>query len=178
MDPFKIISEYYEEDSPSYEILVNHSRSVAQKALEIAEMHPEMNLDKNFIYEAAILHDLGVFATAAPEIHCFGKHPYICHGSIGSEILIHKGYVKHALVCERHTGTGLSLDEIIKNALPIPARNMIPETPEEKLICFADKFYSKTKLGKEKSIDKIRMSLAKHGNESVRRFDEWCQFFL
>ena len=178
MDPFKIISEYYEEGSLLYDILVTHSNSVAQKALEIAEMHPEMNLDKNFIHEAAMLHDVGIFGTLAPEIHCFGELPYICHGSIGSEILMKKGYKKYALVCERHTGTGMSLIEILRNNHPIPHRNMIPESPEEKLICFADKFYSKTKSDKEKSIDKIRTGLAKHGTDSVKRFDEWCKLFL
>ena len=177
MDPFKIINEYYDEGTPLYSILVTHSRAVAQKALEIAAMHPEMNLDKDFIYEAAILHDLGIFATDAPEIYCFGKQPYICHGSIGSEILREKGYEKHAWVCERHTGAGISLTEIIKNAYPLPHRNMIPETIEEKLICFADKFYSKSHIDKEKSIEKIRKGLAKHGNEQVKRFDEWCRMF-
>ena len=178
MNPLEIINEYYEEGTPLYDILVTHSNSVAQKALKIAKSHPEMNLDEDFIYEAAMLHDLGIFATNAPEIHCFGELPYICHGNIGSQILMRKGYTKHALVCERHTGTGISLIEIIKNNLPIPPRDMIPETLEEKLICFADKFYSKSKLDKEKSIDKIRTGLAKHGNESVERFDEWCKFFL
>ncbi|MCL2651034.1 MAG: HDIG domain-containing protein [Candidatus Azobacteroides sp.] len=178
MDPFKIINEYYKEGTPLYDILVTHSQSVAQKALEIAEKHPEMNLDKNFIYEAAMLHDIGIFDTDAPDIYSFGHFPYICHGSIGSEILMKKGYKKHAMVCERHTGTGISLVEIIKNAYPIPPRNMIPETMEEKLICFADKFFSKTKLDKEKSIEKIRTGLAKHGNESVKRFNEWLKLFL
>ena len=178
MNPLGIIKEYYEEGTPLYDILVTHSHSVAQKALAIAEMHPEMNLDKNFIYEAAMLHDLGIFATDAPEIYCFGELPYICHGSIGSEILMREGYPKHALVCERHTGTGLSIAEIIKKNYPIPPRNMVPETQEEKLICFADKFYSKTHLDREKSIEKIRKGLAKHGNESVRRFDQWRKIFL
>ena len=178
MDPFDIISEYYEEGTPLYDILVTHSQLVSQKALEIAEMHPEMNLDKAFIFEASMLHDLGVFKTDAPKIYCLGDLPYICHGSVGSEILMKKGYEKHALVCERHTGTGLSLADILKNSYPIPPRNMIPETLEEKLICFADKFYSKTKLNKEKSIDKVRIGLSKHGNDSVRRFDEWCKLFL
>ena len=178
MNPFEIINEYYKEGTPLYNILVTHSRSVAQKALKIAEMHPEMSLDKDFIYEAAMLHDLGIFKTNAPEIYCFGEFPYICHGVIGSEILMKKGYKKHALVCERHTGTGISLVEIIKNDYPIPPRNMIPESMEEKLICFADKFYSKTHLDKEKSIEKIRMKLAKHGNKTAGRFDEWCKIFL
>ena len=178
MNPFEIINEYYEENTPLYDILVAHSRLVAQKALNIAEMHPEMHLNKEFIYEAAMLHDLGIFKTNAPEIHCFGELPYICHGSVGSEILMKKGYEKHALVCERHTGTGLSATEIIKNNYPIPPREMIPETMEEILVCFADKFFSKTKMEKEKTVEKIRRGLVKHGEDSVKRFDDWHKLFL
>ena len=178
MNPFDIIEEFYEKGSLQYDILVTHSNSVAQKALDILAMHPEMNLNKDFVYEAAMLHDMGVFRTNAPKIQCFGELPYICHGSVGSEILMKKGYKEHALVCERHTGTGMSIIEIIRNNYPIPPRNMIPETMEEKLICFADKFYSKTKLDHEKPIEKIRAGLAKHGSESVDRFDEWCKLFL
>jgi len=178
MDPFDIIKEYYDENTELYKILIDHSNAVAQKALSIAEQHPEMDLDKEFVYEAAMLHDIGIFQTSAEGIHCFGEFPYICHGSIGSEMLMRKGLTKHALVCERHTGTGIELIEIIKNNYPIPPRNMVPETMEEILICFADKFYSKSKNNEEKSIEKIRRGLEKHGSKSVKRFDDWCKLFL
>ena len=59
-----------------------------------------------------------------------------------------------------------------------PRRDFTPETMEEQLICFADKFYSKTKLDKEKPIEKVRKSLAKYGEETVERFDNWCKLFL
>jgi uncharacterized protein len=55
---------------------------------------------------------------------------------------------------------------------------MQPVSLEEKIICFADKFYSKSSLGKEKSLQKIRQSLLKHGREQVEKFDEWCELFL
>lgn len=89
-----------------------------------------------------------------------------------------EGYPRHALVCERHTGMGLSLAIIIERNLPIPHRDMQPVSMEEQLICFADKFFSKTKLDKEKPVDKIRQSLEKYGEEGVLRFDGWCKLFL
>ncbi len=178
MNPLNIIQKYYKPNTPIYNILISHSKLVSEKALQIADMHPEMKLDKDFIYEAAMLHDIGMFQTDAPEIYCFGDKPYICHGSIGSEILMREGYPRHALVCERHTGTGISLQEIITANYPIPLRNMIPVSLEEKIICFADKFYSKTKGIQEKPIEKIRKGLAKHGETSLARFDEWNKLFL
>ena len=89
-----------------------------------------------------------------------------------------EGYPRHARVCERHTGCGITLAMIEAQNLPLPHRDFTPETMEEQLICFADKFYSKTKLDKEKPIEKVRKSLVKYGEETVERFDNWCKLFL
>ena len=178
MDPIKIIEKYYPVESDAYRILVDHSRSVANKALAIARMHPEMHLDIPFIEEAAMLHDIGIFHCNAPSIDCHGKADYICHGYLGAELMRAEGYPRHALVCERHTGTGLSMEMIELMKWPIPHRDMLPVSLEEQLICFADKFYSKTKLGKEKSIDKIRISLSRYGSDTAARFAAWCKLFL
>jgi len=178
MVPVEIIKKYYPEDSELYKILLDHSFAVADKALFIARMHHELDLDNSFIYEAAMLHDIGIFKTNAPDVYCYGEFPYICHGYLGSDMLVEEGFPRHALVCERHTGTGLSLDTIIKNNLPVPKRSMLPESMEEQLICFADKFFSKTRIDKEKPVDKIRKSLSKYGDNSVKRFDKWCKLFL
>ena len=178
MIPVEIIKKYYQEGTELYETLLEHSFFVTDKALYIAHLHPELNLDIKFIYEAAMLHDIGIFLTYAEDVHCFGEYPYICHGYLGSELLKKEGLPRHALVCERHTGTGLSLEIIIRNNLPVPKRNMLPETMEEQLICFTDKFFSKKHPKNEKSIDKIRKGLSKHGEDSVMKFDNWCKLFL
>lgn len=178
MKPLDIIEKYYPKDSEVYRILVTHSRHVADKALVLARSHPEMNLDLDFIEEAAMLHDIGVFLCNAPDIGCHGQSPYICHGYLGADLMRKEGYPRHALVCERHTGTGLSLKMIEERNLPLPRRDMRPVSLEEQIICFADKFYSKTKLDKEKSPEKIKQSLMKYGYETVERFDNWCKLFL
>lgn len=178
MIPIDLLKKYYPEGSEVYHIMESHARSVTQKALELAAKHPEYNMDLTFIEEAAMLHDIGCFLTNAPAIHCFGTNPYICHGYLGSEILRNEGLPRHALVAERHTGSGLSFNHIIKKELPLPARDMCPVSLEEKLICFADKFYSKTKLDKEKSLNKVIESMHKHGSGSVKRFEDMCALFL
>lgn len=178
MKPLELIEKYYTKDADAYNILVTHSRSVADKALGIARSHPEMKLDLQFIEEAALLHDIGVFQCNAPSIECYGESDYVCHGYLGADLLREEGYPRHALVSERHTGTGLSLDMIRDQNLPLPHRDMLPVSLEEQLICFADKFYSKTNLDKEKSIEKIRKGLAKYGEDTVNRFDTWLKLFL
>ena len=178
MDALAIINKYYPEDNELKHILLTHSRAVADKALWIADRHPELNLDRAFLEEAAMLHDIGVFLTDAPGIHCQGTHPYICHGYLGSELLQKEGYPRHALVCERHTGAGLSLKSILERELPVPHREMLPVSLEEQVICFADKFFSKTRLDEEKSMERALMSLAKFGEEGLLRFNGWCERFL
>ena len=178
MNPVKIINKYYEEGSRLHHRLLSHGVSVAKKALDIARMHPEWHLDTDFIYEAAMLHDIGILYTNAADIDCFGEEPYICHGYLGNILLQQEGFPKHGLVCERHTGMGLDVKYIIECNLPIPHRDMMPISIEEQIICFADKFFSKTKLDNEKSVDKIRKSISKHGAAQVERFDHYCRLFL
>lgn len=178
MNPLDIISNYYNPSSEAYRILVTHCRSVAAKALALAAIHPELNIDVRFVEEAAMLHDIGVFLCDAPDIDCHGEYPYICHGYLGADLLRKEGLERHALVCERHTGAGLSLSMIEKGGLPLPHRDMLPVSIEEQLICFADKFYSKTKLDIEKPMKKIKKSLLKYGTETEERFDGWCKLFL
>ena len=177
MDAIEIIKKYYEESSPLYNILLTHSESVAQKALDILKLHPEWNLNSDFVYESAILHDIGIYLTSAPSIYCYGKYPYICHGYLGANLLRDEGYPRHALVCERHTGAGLSLEMIERLDLPVPRRDMRPQSMEEQLICYADKFFSKTNLNNEKSIERILKSMAKYDVESVAQFNKWHQLF-
>lgn len=178
MNPLEVIDKYYPEANELKHILLSHSRSVADKALQIARRHPELSLDTDFLYEGAMLHDIGIFQTDAPDIFCLGDKPYICHGYLGADLMRAEGYLRHALVCERHTGAGLTLKWILEQNLPVPHREMVPVSLEEQVICFADKFYSKTKLDKEKSVEKARKSLEKHGEDGLARFDRWCELFL
>ena len=178
MNALAIINKYYSEENELKHILLTHSRSVADKALQIAVKHPELHLDTGFLEEAALLHDIGIFMTDASGIQCFGTHPYICHGYLGSELLMKEGYPRHALVCERHTGAGMSLQSIIEQDLPIPHRDMVPVSMEEQVICFADKFFSKTHLDREKSVEKALKSISRYGEDRVIRFKHWCECFL
>lgn len=177
MDYQRIIDKYYPEENELKHILVVHSRKVADKALEIVDKHPELCADRQFVEEAAMLHDIGIFMTDANGIQCFGDKPYICHGTIGADLMRAEGFPLHALVCERHTGAGLSLADIEKQNLPIPHRDLLPISIEEQIVCYADKFFSKTKLEKEKSIEAALRSVAKFGEESAMRFSKWIEIF-
>lgn len=177
MDYMSIINKYYPEENELKHILLVHSRSVADKALEIVDRHPELGADRQFVEEAAMLHDIGIFMTDADGIKCYGTHPYISHGTIGAELMRKEGFPRHALVCERHTGAGLTRESIIKQNLPIEPRDLLPVSIEEQIVCYADKFFSKTRLTTEKSKEKALKSLEKFGEDSAGRFRQWMEMF-
>lgn len=181
IDYEEIIKKYCADNAELLHILLTHSRQVADRALKIIEAHPEWvesgEIDPVFVEEAAMLHDIGVVFCNAPKIHCMGSHAYIEHGYLGAEILRQEGLPKHASVAERHTGTGITIEQIVRENLPIPLQDYSPRTLEERLICYADKFYSKTKLGQDKPMSKIRQHLWKYGSDTVNRFDEMQVLF-
>lgn len=172
-----IIDRYYPDDNELRHILMVHSQSVTARALRIVDAHPELRLDRRFVEEAAMLHDIGIFRCHAPSIACHGTEPYICHGRIGAELLRAEGCERHARVCERHTGAGLTAREIVAQGLPLPPMDFLPETMEEKLICYADKFYSKSNLVREKTLAQAERSLAGFGADGLARFQTWERLF-
>ena len=178
MNPVGIIRKYYTPETVAYKFLVQHSEMVTRKAVEVAERVRHLNPDIEFIREAAMLHDIGIFLTDAPHLGCHGNKPYICHGYLGREIMEKEGFPRHAIVCETHVGAGLTIEDIEKHNFPIPKRDMMPKTIEEKIICFADKFFSKDNEPlKEKPIQKIREFIGKFGEDKLRQFDEWVKLF-
>lgn len=184
LNPFAVIQKYYDPASELYRILAAHSVLVAAKALALARdfhaRHPESNLDLEFIEEAALLHDIGIFRCDAPAIFCFGKEPYIKHTILGREILEKEGLPRHALVCERHTGMGLTAEEVVQQNLPLPVRDYLPLSLEEKIICMADRFYIKlpAKLYEELMEEQVRQKLATYGSGVLRRWEEMRRLLL
>lgn len=151
---------------------------VTEKALKVAGTVKHLNPDLGFIREAAMLHDIGIFMTHVPHLGCYGDKPYICHGYMGREILEKEGLKQHALVSERHVGVGLTVKDIRKGGLPLPERDMTPQSIEEQIVCFADKFYSKDKDPlKEKTLPEVREYIARFGDGKLKVFDGWLRLF-
>jgi uncharacterized protein len=181
MNPIKILEQYYGRHSKAFKILVAHGSQVAQKALKAAEKVRHLEPDFDFIEQAAMLHDVGIFLTATPQLGCNGTHPYIRHGVLGYELMIGAGRSRLARVCERHVGVGISADDVLRFSLPLPERDMMPISIEEQIICYADKFFSKNGNGSlrasEKTVAEINCSLGKYGKDKVNRFQNWVEMF-
>ena len=179
MDVNEIIDRYYPQDNELKNIYMLHACAVADFALELARRHPELGLDEQFVYEAAMLHDIGIFLTDAPRIYCHGTEQYLCHGYLGAQLLRSLGDERHARVCARHAGTGLTKGVIVQHGWNLPLRDFLPETLEEQLICFADKFFSKTKfLTQPRSFEQVVESMRKISEESVEKVRKWAKLFM
>ena len=219
MNPYDIIYHFYPQDTPLRRLLILHSEKVRDKAFQILgaarRANPSaelMAVDEQLVNQGALLHDIGIGRTNAPGILCEGSEPYICHGTIGAQMLrelIAEASGESSLsrssrlsrdsrssrgsslvddvarleqiarICERHTGAGLTKDDIVSQNLPIePVRDLVPETLEEKLVCLADKFYSKSgDPAKEKSLERVQRSMMKFGADSIARFEDLCSTF-
>lgn len=172
-----IINKYYPEDDELKNLLLKHSRQVADRCHDICKRHPELGLDKDFVEEAAMLHDIGIRWCHAPSIFCTGTEPYLRHGLIGADLLRRENMERHARVCERHTGTGLSRQQIEQQQLPLPLQDFCPVTLEEQLVCYADKFYSKSHPDRILTVEQAAQSLEKFGHEGVEKFMKWVKMF-
>jgi uncharacterized protein len=175
--PHALLELHFSHSTQALSAILAHSEAVAAKALTLAATALERGLflDRAFIEEGALLHDIGICRVHAPAIGCYGPLPYIAHGIAGRALLEEAGLPRHALVCERHIGVGLTLGDIKGQGLPLPAREMVPVSIEERIICLADLFYSKTpgRLRHEKGVAEVEAGLARFGQWKVDIFRRW-----
>ena len=171
VDYQSIIDKYYPEGLAARDIYMRHARSVADEAIGIVRRH-RLPLDEATVEAAAMLHDIGICRTDAPGIHCYGTEPYLAHGVAGAAILRQEGVPEEiAAVAERHTGAGLTAEEVAASGLPIPEQDYCPRTLLEQVVCYADKFWSKSGTMERKPLDRVRASMAKWGEATAKRFE-------
>ncbi len=171
---FKLLKKYSLEEK-YYKIVLKHGLAVLGKSIEIInkkELYDKIDFD--LIISGALLHDIGSFG--------FMKNfnnkqvDYLKHGIIGGKILRSEGLEKESLIAERHIGAGLSKKYIIENNLPLPQKNFLPISLEEKIICYADKFHSKS--GKKiDNLKSIKKEMKEFGAEPLKRFLELEKMF-
>ena len=183
IEPLNIIEHFYPEDTPLRRLLLKHSSQVRDKAFAILKEAQNLSLNLDLVRNGAMLHDIGIIKCHAPKILCMGDRPYISHGICGAEMLRAYGAQNgldleaYARICERHTGSGITAQEVIASKMPIPARDYLPETLEEKLVCLADKFFSKSGDMLEESPEQVRAELSRFGEGSLARFNARMKLF-
>jgi uncharacterized protein len=175
----EIIDAYFSAKSMAKKYYLLHVENVTKKALEICDKNPHLQADRVLVEYGSMLHDIGICRVFAPEIGCYEEAPYVRHGILGAEIVRQEGWKEIAPFCENHIGVGITVADIKHYRLPLPNRDMIPQTIEQKIVAFADKFFSKSQrpLSTPKSIEKIHASLLRFGSEKITIFNQWCELF-
>jgi uncharacterized protein len=109
--------------------VIEHCINVTKVALRIANVFKAKGykVDVKLVEAGALLHDMGRGQTHGIE-----------HGVVGGLTARKLGMpMELAHIIERHVGAGLTVDEARRNNLP--RGSYIPETLEEKIVCYADK---------------------------------------
>jgi uncharacterized protein len=141
-EAFKLLKANGTEDN-----VIQHCIAVSELAVEISKrlILAGHKLDIGFVESAALLHDIGR-----------SKTHDIRHGIEGAHIL--RKYPRYARVCECHIGAGITRLEA--TALGLAPRDYLPETLEERVVCYADKLVQGTKRTTLKeTLEKFRRRL-------------------
>lgn len=162
-----------------------HCYVVREIALEICSRLTDVN--KSLVAIGALAHDLGVYKLYSNKV--IDHKNYITHGLRGYEILKEQGFdeaiCRFALL---HTGVGITRQDVINQKLPLPIRDYVAETLEERVVMYADKFHSKgeklifnsakwymghisQKFGKEKA-DIFRVLIDEFGEPDIQKLSK------
>ncbi|WP_018658253.1 HD domain-containing protein [Actinomadura flavalba] len=128
------------------------------------------DVDAALVRAGCLLHDLGVYRlfTASGELD---HARYIRHGVLGHEMLAELGFAETLCrFCSRHTGVGLTAADVRDQGLPLPPGDYLAETPEERLVMYADKFHTKTRPPAFVAPETAAASLHRFGPAKVAAF--------
>ncbi len=109
--------------------VIKHCVKVSKLAYELATRAQKKgySIDLNLVKVGGLLHDLGRSKTHKVEHGIKG-------GEIARRLKLPSGLVR---IIERHVGAGITEKEAKK--IGVPKGDYIPETVEEKIVCYADK---------------------------------------
>lgn len=175
LNEMNALHKKYAPNKEALDSVWKHCHIVRRIALQVADdWHPT---NKELINAGALLHDIGVYRLY--QDGTMGKKNYITHGLLGYKLLKEEGFgeaiCRFALL---HTGVGITKEDVEKDKLPLPARDYVPETDEEKIVAFADKFHSKSEPPTFNSVQwYIEYLGKKFGEHKVNLFNEMLNEF-
>lgn len=152
--------------------------AVAEQLIEAGKLE----VDKELVKVGCLLHDVGVHMLYDETGKERDLSKYITHGVLGEEILKAEGFSETIWrFASHHTGVGLSKADIEEQKLPLPHQDYVAETPEERLVMYADKFHSKDFTSNAdswfNSFDSYSKKLTKFGQEKVEDFKKLADEF-
>jgi uncharacterized protein len=166
------IRKLHEKYAPTYEafdVVYTHCEIVCGVAEEVlARRGLAMNAD--LVRAGSLLHDIGVYR--------LDHASYVRHGLLGHDLLRNEGFPEVLCrFCSCHTGMGLSREDVVAQRLPLPVADYLAESPEERLVMYADKFHSKSDPPRFLTADTYSVRVAQFGEDKVATFASMRQTF-
>ncbi len=143
--------------------VVKHCLAVTELALKIAKklQRRGQKIDTELVETGALLHDLGRSKTHTVD-----------HAVIGAQIAQSIGLPESVInIIKRHVGAGITDEEA--QWLGWPTDVYMPQTLEEKVVAYADKLVSQSKLIPiEKEVKRLRSANKNEAAERVKALHE------
>ena len=162
-----------------FDLVWTHSNIVKDISLNIAKKLKKKDIDVNtgILVAGALLHDIGVYRCYFESLNeDKNTEPYIRHGVIGEEIILRAGYSSAiARFAAVHIGTGFTKENILRENLPLPKKDYLPETIEEEIVAYADQFH--TKEPSFVTFNQAMEKLSKFDNSKVKRMNKYKRMF-
>ena len=172
----RALHEKYAPTRAAFEVVYTHCVIVCEIAERLVD-DAGSDLDVELVRAGCLLHDIGVYRLYDMSGQLDHKG-YVRHGVLGYELLRGEGFPEEICrFCSRHTGVGLTRDDIVRQGLPVPAGDYVAETGEERLVMYADKFHSKTSPPRFVSADSYAVHVRRYGEEKVAVFEAMRAFF-
>lgn len=153
----------------AFELVYGHCVIVREIAGKLLARAP--GLDAGLVRAGSLLHDIGVYRLYGPDGRLDHAN-YIRHGLLGHELLAEEGYPEVLRrFCSHHTGVGLTREDVRTQHLPLPVADYLPETGEELLVTYADKFHSKSDPPRYVTADAYAASIRRFGPDKEAAFD-------
>jgi uncharacterized protein len=166
------IRALHERHSPApaaLNLVYTHCQIVAGVAAQLLD-RGDLGLDAGLVRAGSMLHDIGVYRLFGADGQ-LNHASYLRHGILGYDLLRDEG-LPEALCrfCSRHTGMGLSPDDVRRQRLPLPPGDYRAETGEDQLVMYADKFHSKTDPPVFLTADAYASTVRRFGTDKAAAF--------
>lgn len=171
-DEIKNLHKKYAPNEELFNLVFTHCQIIWAIAEQIiAEKKLRLNID--LVKTGALVHDIATYKYLSQKN---GELLYYRHAYEGAIILRKEGFSEEICgLVEHHLGVGLTKTEIVERKLDLPAQDFTPQTVEERLILYADKFHSKTP--KFNTFASYSSFLKKYGEPQVLKFETLAKEF-
>ncbi|MCZ7437240.1 HDIG domain-containing protein [Micromonospora sp. WMMC241] len=170
------LHERFAPTEEAFRLVWTHCRIVCEIAEDLLGRH-DAGLDHALVRAGSLLHDIGVYRL------------YDAHGRLDQRNYVRHGVLGHALLrdaglpeslggfCSRHTGVGITREDVLRQRLPLPVADHTPRTGEENLVMYADKFHSKTTPPTFVSAATYAVTVGRFGADKAARFTALVERF-